>query len=274
MFLGFPLIGHAEKSIKKTVAVFDFENDSGYDNWHRIGRDFSDQLSDALVQSGKVIVLTRKDLDVVLAEQDLANSNRFAKSNSAKIGKAIPAQILVKGKITDFEENTSSGGQGLRIKGFSLGAKKSSATIGVIIQLIDSTTGEILDSKRIDGEAKSGGLSFGYSGSFDINSSGFKKTPVGKAAQMAIDRAVHYLTKKLANVPWRGKVILTKEDTIFVNAGMNAGIEQGDLFEVYREGESLIDPDTGMDLGSERSRIGDIKVFEVREKFSKARLLG
>ena len=233
-----------------------------------------DQLSDALVQSGSVIVLTRADLDVVLAEQDLANSDRFAKSNAAKTGKVVPAQILVKGKIADFEENTSTGGQGITIKGISLGANKSSASIGIIVQLIDSTTGQILDSKRVDGESRAGGLSIGYSGSFDISSSNFKKSSVGKAVQMAIDQAVNYLATKLADLPWQGKVVTVKEDTVFINAGTNTGISESDAFEVYREGEALVDPDTGMNLGSDRTRIGDIKVIEVNEKFAKARIVG
>ncbi len=63
-----------------------------------IAQDLSIQLSDALVQSGKFVVLSRKDLDVVMAEQDLAASNRFAKSKTAQKGKIIPAQILIKGQ--------------------------------------------------------------------------------------------------------------------------------------------------------------------------------
>ena len=74
----------AAKALKKTVAIFEFANDSGYTSQANLGKDFSMQLQDALIQSGQFIVLTRKDLDVVMAEQDLAQSGRFAKSNSAK----------------------------------------------------------------------------------------------------------------------------------------------------------------------------------------------
>lgn len=265
---------HAAKALKKTVAVFDFSNDSGFSSSVTLGQDFSMQLSDALIQSGEFIVLSRKDLDVVMAEQDLAQSDRFAKSDSAKIGKLIPAQILIKGQITEFEENTSGGGQGLNVKGFSIGGQKSSAHMAVIIQLIDSTTGEILDSKRVEGEAKAGGLSLGYSGSFDINSSNFAKTPLGKAVQMAIDRAVVYIAEKMASIPWKGKVVTVKDGVIFVNAGTNSGIAVGDKLVVYKEGESLIDPDTGIDLGSDTKKIADISITEVQEKFSKTDILG
>ncbi len=264
----------AVKALKKTVAVFEFTNDSGFSSSVTLGQDFSTQLNDALIQSGEFIVLSRQDLDVVMAEQDLANSDRFAKSNSAKIGKLIPAQVLIKGQITEFEENTSGGGQGLSVKGFSIGGKKSAAHMAVIIQLVDSTTGEILDSKRVEGEANSGGISLGYSGSFDINSSNFSKTPLGKAVQMAIDRAVVYVSEKMADIPWKGKVVTVKDGVVFINSGENSGMEKGAKLAVYREGESLIDPDTGIDLGSDAEKIADISVTEVKEKFSKAEIIG
>jgi len=264
----------AAKALKKTVAVFEFANDSGYTSFVRLGEDFSSQLSDALVQSGSFIVLSRADLDAVMAEQDLANSDRFAKSNTAKIGKIIPAQILIKGKITEFQENTSGGGQGFSISGFKIGMSKASAHIAVIIQLIDSTTGEIIDSQRVEGKADSGGVDLGYSGSFDITSWSFNKTPLGKAAQITIDRAVDYIAKKLDDVAWRGKVVTVKEGTVYVNSGENAGVESGDTYVVYREGEALVDPDTGIELGKENQKIADIKIKDVQEKFSKADILG
>jgi len=267
-----PVDSHAAKGLKKTVAVFEFSNDSGYNSIANLGDDFSMQLSDALIQSGKFIVLTRKDLDVVMAEQDLAASGRMAKSKTARIGKIIPAQILIKGKITEFEENTSGGGQGLTIKGISIGANKASAHIAVIVQLVDSTTGEILDSKRVEGDAKAGGFSIGYSGSFSINSSSFKKTPLGKAVQMAIDRAVVYIARKLSSLPWRGRVVLVKDGLVYVNAGRNAGLQPGDRLYVYKEGEALVDPDTGMELGKETKQIASIKITEVQDKFSKANI--
>ncbi|MBN1870413.1 MAG: hypothetical protein JW847_07570 [Candidatus Omnitrophica bacterium] len=262
------------QNLKKTVAVFDFENDSGYRGEVRLGNDFTTQLTDALVQSGKFNVLTRADLDVVFAEQDLAASGRMAQSTTAQKGKAIPAQILIKGQITEFEENTSGGGQGFSISGVSLGTKKSTASMAVIVQLIDSTTGEVIDSRRVEGEARSGGLSIGYSGSFDLSSSNFKSTPLGKAVQMTIDRAVEYIAQKLSEVPWKGKVVSFKDGVVFINAGENANVHAGDRFEVLREGEALIDPDTGMDLGSEATKVADIKVIEVQPKFSKAEIWG
>ena len=258
---------------KKTIAVIGFENTSGMRSYVRLGDDFTAQLTESLIQSGKFIVLSRIELSSVFTEQDLAESGRMAKSLTAQKGKVIPAQMLITGKITEFTQNGSGGTQGISLYGVKLGAKSSSAHMAVIIQIIDSTTGEILDSKRVEGKAKSSGLSVGYSGAIDLGASGFKKTPLGKATQNAINEAVTYIAGKLSKVPWQGRVVLIKDGVVYINTGSEAGIVIGKEFVVYRKGESIIDPETGIELGTETTRAGKISVTEVQQKFSKAKIL-
>ena len=38
------------------------------------------------------------------------------------------------------------------------------------------------------------------------------------------------------------------------------GVQVGDVFTVYSAGEELIDPDTGLSLGSEETKMGTISV--------------
>ena len=92
-------------------------------------------------------------------------------------------------------------------------------------------------------------------------------------AGMAIDKATVYIARKMSTIPWKGKVVLVKEDgTVFVNSGANTNVKVGDSFSVFREGEALIDPDTGIELGKDTSKIAEISIFEVQEKFSKAKI--
>lgn len=264
---------HSLAGPKKTIAVTGFENASGLHSYIHLGDDFTAQLTDALMQSGKFIVVSRTELDSVFGEQDLAASGRMAKSLTAQKGKAIPAQILITGKITEFEENTEGGSQGLSIHGVTIGGAKSSAHVAVIVQIIDSTTTEVLDSERVEGLAEAGGFSIGYSGAWSLGSSSFKKTPLGKATQIAIDRAVVYISDKLAKLFWQGRVVTVKDGLVYVNAGSEAGMVSGMTFAVYHKGESLIDPETGIELGSEKTKIAEISVVEVQPKFSKAKIL-
>jgi hypothetical protein len=46
------------------------------------------------------------------------------------------------------------------------------------------------------------------------------------------------------------------------------GAQPGWTFTVFRPGEALIDPDTGMNLGVEREKIGRLRISEVKEKYS------
>ncbi|HUU52018.1 MAG TPA: FlgT C-terminal domain-containing protein [Candidatus Heimdallarchaeota archaeon] len=71
-----------------------------------------------------------------------------------------------------------------------------------------------------------------------------------------------------------GRVIKVEGNKVWVNIGANAGIKIGDEFEVIRKGEKLIDPDTGLALGSTEESVGKIVVVEVEEKYSVATIQG
>ena len=64
--------------------------------------------------------------------------------------------------------------------------------------------------------------------------------------------------------------MMVKDGVIYVNSGENVGLKLGDTFFVYKQGEALVDPDTGMELGKENNKLGQIRITEVQEKFSKA----
>lgn len=271
-FLLLTFINHASSgaTLKKLIAVSNFENKTSYKGQVSLDDGMADQLTDALIQSGQFIVLERQTLSDVMGEQDLAASGRAAKSTTAKTGAITSAQILVKGTITEFEEQSAGSGMGIGIKEFGLGTKRSEAHVGIIIRLIDTTTGQVLDSKRVEGKAEAGGLSWGAKvGGVVFGTEGFSKTPLGKAVQIAIDNAVAYIAEKMKFTPFQGRVVTVKEGVIYISAGANTGVNVGDTFAVYSKGEELIDPETGEILGSEEERIGSVKVIEVKEKFSK-----
>lgn len=262
------------KGPKKTIAVMDFENKAGAAAQWNLGSGMAEMLTTALVNSGRFIVVERQAITDVLAEQDFGASGRTRTAGAAKIGKILNAQVLVRGAITEFGTRSKGGGGGISFKGVNLGMSSSSAHVAVNIRLYDATTGEVIDSIRCDGKATASGLSGGYSGSglggFGFGTSTFAKTPLGKATHQTIDKAVYFVARKMDNVPWQGKIVDVKGNTVYINAGMDSNIYSGDEFTVYKKGEELIDPDTGISLGSEDTKIGRIQVVTVEEKFSKA----
>jgi len=265
--LFFPMSAWAE--LKKTVAVSRFENKAGLDSQVKLGSGMADMLADALIQSDRFVVLERQTLSDITSEQNLAASGRAAKSNTAQIGKIVPSQILIKGTVTEFQEDTGGGGTGIGMMGFSIKSDSSTAHVAVIIRMIDTTTGAILASERIEGKAEGGGLSFGVNiAGASFGSSGFEKTPLGEATQVAIDNAVVKIIENLKSVPIQGKVIKVSGSKVYVNLGERNGVSSSIQFDVYQPGEDLIDPDTGENLGSESTKKGTIEIATVKEKFS------
>lgn len=260
-------------TLKKIVAVSRFENKTSWRGQVSIDDGLADQLTDALMQSGQFVVMERQSLKDVVAEQDLANSGRVQKAASAETGKLVAAQILIKGTITEFESSSSGSESGVGIGGFKIGNKKDEAHVGLIIRLIDSTTGEVLASQRVEGKAKAGGVKLGVSaGGAQFGTSGFDKTPMGKAVQMAIDDAVAKITEKLKGVPFQARVIkVNSEDEVLISGGEKTGMAVGDAFTLYSVGEALVDPTTGEQLGSELEKKGTVKVTSVQEKYGKAK---
>jgi len=256
---------------KKLIAINNFENKAGgWAQWD-LGNGMSEMLATSLIASGQFTVLERQEIRDVIQEQDFAVSGRTTSAGKqAAIGKILKSQIMISGAVTEFEAQSGGGGQGFRFEGFTIGSNRSTAHVAVNIRIYDTTTGEILDSQRCEGLAKSGGLAISYSESqFGFGGNQFHKTPVGKACQMAIDKAVFFIAGRLARIPWEGAIIKVKEDgTSYINAGSRAGVFVGDIFNVFKKGEDLIDPETGMNLGSDNTFAGKVQVSRVNEKFS------
>ena len=264
----------AQVGPKKLIAVIDFENKAGAASKFRIGSGMAEMLTTALIKSNRFIVVERQAIQDVLAEQDFGASGRTAQEAAAQFGRVLNAQILVRGAVTEFSQASSGGGQAFGYRGFSLGLRSGNAHVAVNIRLYDSTTGQVLDSQRCEGSASSSGFSFAYSESdWAIGSSTFQATPLGKATQAAVNKALYYIIMRMQDVPWEGRIVTAKGPVIYLNCGINSGIKVGDGFDVYKKGEELIDPETGISLGCEVSKIGRVQVVEIQDKFSKATIV-
>jgi curli biogenesis system outer membrane secretion channel CsgG len=242
--------------LKKRVAVINFEDRSGYG--HHIGNGVSDMLVTSLVESDQFIVIERKELDEVLKEQGLGQSGLVTPQSAAKVGQLLGVQRIITGSVTEFgsKENKVGGGFG----GFNLGVSTTTARVAVDLRIVDTNTGEITMAKTGEGEDSSTGLDNVGIQDIDFhNSSTWDNTQLGIAARAAINECVEYITDDMQGLPWEGKIIKADGATIYMKPGSKGGVQPGMVFAVYRPGEALIDPDTGISLGSEESKIGEIQ---------------
>jgi len=259
-----------EGGMRYTITVTKFENQAGWHGRWDLGDAWGAVMTDILNQTGRFIVLGETDMrNEALAEQDFAASGRTASGSKAPVtGQMTPAQLLVKGAITHVQESTTGGGGGVRIKRFRIGGSKDKAEINAVIYLVDSTTGQVVASTRVTGEAGRKGARFGYSGrDFGGDVAAFKKDNVGKAVEDAVSQGVDWLIEQLPNVAWTGSVALVRDGQVYVNRGTREGVNTGQVFVVGQE-EVIRDPETGAVLDRLVDEVARLKVVQAREKLS------
>jgi len=277
LFLGTVVVSMAteteesQRVLKKRIAVAGFENKvEPWWRWHwDIGEGMSDMLVSALVETGRFTVLEREALQDILEEQRLAEEGRVSAQTAAQAGKLLGAQILIRGAITEFSHKKSGTGGQIKIKGFTIGGTKEVAHVAVDVRMYDTTSGEVLTSKPVEGGAETRALKVGvvYK-DLAFGAGGFEKTPLGKATREVIKEAVELIISEMKKIPWEGSVVMLKDGKVYINAGSSDNVEQGDRFLVYEKGEELVDPTTGLSLGAEETELGIVKVVSVKEKFS------
>ncbi len=245
-----------------------------------VGEAMASQLTTALEQTDCFVVSDRMALSHILREQELGLAGVTNPETAPRSGRVIGAQVLVKADITEFEPQKESGGINLGFAsssmpfGLRLGGNSATSHVAMDLRLLDASTGEVLFSKRVEANSKSKGLALGLDfKKFTIGGDKFYKTPMGQATRVALNDAVFYVIKGTRQVPWQGQVVSARGKSIFINAGVDAGIKVGDVLNVTAVAEELVDPESGVILGKIESQLGRIQIKSVQEKFAVAALL-
>lgn len=263
----------SQAQLKKRVAVARFDDRSGT-GWHNIGSGVSDMLVTALVKSGSFNVLERQEMEKVAAEQQFSNSGMVTPETATKLGKILGAELFVIGSVSEFGIKESNLGGATSLFGANVATRKARAVVD--IRLVNVTTGEIIAAEKEEGEETSTGVSvqlesidFGSTNSWD-------DTDIGKAARKAVNGCVALVSANMDKIPWSGKVLKVNPDgTILIKPGSEGNVKTGMEFVVYRKGEEIKDPDTGVSMGAEESKIGRIRIVGdmLNGKASKASIL-
>jgi curli biogenesis system outer membrane secretion channel CsgG len=268
---------------KKRVAVVRFEStgkfSQKYGDWD-IGGGLAAQLTTALAESGWFVVVERAALSDVLREQEMALEKVVSKESAAKVGQVLGAQLLVKGAVTEFEQDAEGGGIKLGVGGLpgglSLGGGGNtvSAHVAIDLRLIDTSTSQVVRAVRAEGKGTRRGVSATIDAKMvSIGGDAFKNTPLGMATREAIQRAVLGVQQTMERVPWTGRVMEFADGQVYINAGQDASIKEGDTFVVSSLVRELTDPETGAVRGIIENRLGQMKVEKVEDKFAIGRMV-
>ena len=239
-----------KRFIKRKVAIGRFTNETNYgkgffdkSNENTIGRQAMDILSTRLTQSEKFIILEREDMDLINSELKMNNLNNLN----------IAADYLIIGSISEFGRNTTG-----EVGVFSR-TKKQSAYAKVNIRLVDVSTGQLIYSEEGAGEAFSevgtvmgAGTQAGYDSSLN-----------DKVISAAISKLVNNIIENLTEKPWRSYILSVKDGVIVIAGGKTQGIMIGDNFNIFKKGQIVTNPQTGMKIELPGELIGKVIITQI-----------
>ena len=242
-------------------------------------------VTDTLARTNRFRLVERQELASVLGEQDLGSSGRVAQPSAAATGNVLGAQYLVQVVVTDYETDVKDSSKGIggfltRAAGLptaGVGIQSGEGRVGLNFRLINAETSEIVFTKQIESIIKESGLTFGGGGMIgDLGLGGFmdtySKTPIGQAVIAGINKGVFDLVKQIGTQTAAGSVVKAEGNQVWLNLGSDV-VEVGEQLNIMRKGEELIDPDTGISLGSSDTELGTVEVVQVQPQFSIARVV-
>ena len=237
--------GQMDKTLKRKVAIGRFTNETQYAKGIFYDRDNDpirkqalDILSAKLAASGKFILLERDGLDELIAE---------AGDGMKKIG----ADYIILGSVTKFGRKVE-GDQRL----FS-NTKTQTVEAGVSIRLVEVSSGLIIYSDEASGFAEtSAKQTLGLGGS-----AGYDATLSDKAISAALTQLVENIINKCMDKPWRGYVLAIEDGTYVISGGASQGIVPGAAFVLYKKGNMVTNPQTGVQIELPGQPQGTLTVF-------------
>jgi len=243
----------------KRIGVTEFETNGfmvptpdggGYD----IGLGASDILTSELSKNKSFEVVERNQIRAVLQEQAFENSGAVNDSTAAQIGQLVGLKYMVYGKILSAGASMSSNSlMGLTINQLTVKTQ-------IAVRMIDTATGVIVWSDTVDGTVKKTGGSYGsFSSDVGVSASTYDE---------ALNIAIKKITKKIADLsPIEGTVIKASGKKVYLDIGVDQGVQVGQTYSVYREGAPITTAD-GQILGVEKDNICTIKIASVEGPMS------
>lgn len=100
LVLNFNNVYAANSLLTKTIAILDFENNTGLLSQEGLKKGLSDSLTNNLSRYQKLNILERSRLKDAVSEISLGQSGFVSNDNAAKIGKIVGSQYVVLGSVS------------------------------------------------------------------------------------------------------------------------------------------------------------------------------
>ncbi len=247
-----------------------------------ISQRFNEKLIHQLHKSKRFIVIERRNINEILKELDFQASDYVSKAASEKIGDILGVEIIVTGTFdysdsgikywTEKDKEWALENQDLRIKleQFGTTGEGREATAQLRRQYRTKRLQDLRDSYDEAPPPRSLYLRIYEVGTSRVVDSVHVD---GRTEKELLKKAVRKLSRSIEHIPWTGKIADVEGGTVYINAGRNLGLKEGDEFIVFSLGKEITDPDSGKVIGYQEERIGSIIVESIQDKISKAKIV-
>ncbi|MCB1724690.1 MAG: hypothetical protein H6959_02110 [Chromatiaceae bacterium] len=220
------------------------------------------ELESSFRATRKLRVLSRdKEVIADLREEQQFAQSDLAKGDAAATGEMSNAHYLVLPKVQDFKFYRAA----TPLPNFDSKYKRQdSGMIQLTVQMVDTTSGQV--KATFD-------LSSKFATSSQIVNSSGGSPDTTHFTEMAKDVAAQLADQFVAAVFPMKVVKRTSNGQVIINRGSDGGIAMGETLEVFFAGEELIDPDTGMSLGSSEELVGTVEVVRINPKVTYAKIV-
>lgn len=277
----------------QTIAVLPFEDKSNYGGTWDIEVGTAVLLGEVLRENAFYTIFSQDSLQAVLERGSDPSASlgkgKERQGDPAAIGRELGADVLITGKIEDFNITRFMAGAQM------LGGYRSYAST----VRLEATLWRVVDGRElgiIGGEGEVSNRDIGLTllgrptqrdsqfyglNDIEFGSQAFRETIIGQAMRKALEEIKGKVEEVITppsglRATARPVIVLEVQgDEAYVNAGAEDGIAIGDKFNVYDQGKELRDPSTGEVLGyTDEQKVGAIQIVEIKgPHLSKARIV-
>jgi len=209
---------------------------------------FTDTIISRLVQTKRFQLIDRQEVDQLLIEQ-LAQALIENRDMPSAMGTLKGADYFVYGSLADIDIKETT----TKLPKSSRSFKRKIGYAEGNMRIVDVRSGDIMESRKVsvkevlEPEAK---------GSRNLT--------------LLADAFAEQVVLNLMNAVYSIKVAAVSADgTVYINRGDDGGLFVGESLDAFRPGPSVIDPNTGVQLGVEETLIGQVELNEVEDARSK-----
>jgi len=224
---------------------------SGGFNRNHIKR-IADEMINSFTNSKRFQVMERQEVDQVLDEKTFETITAGGDIKS-RLVELQGADYLIHGEVVNFYANRTS----KKIAYVDEVQTQLDVFAEGLFRIVDVHSGAIISSENIRIKKKIKG---------NKDSGQIMSDLIHQFASESVNRII----LKIYPIKVMGS---SADGMVYLNRGADAGLMEGQQFQVVRPGQALIDPDTGQSFGSVESKVAMVEIVSVEDSRSQAQLL-